>query len=407
MSVLSFPREKIRVLLLENIHDSAAHTFAKAGYTWVDREQALPAHDTLGDVRVLGIRSRTHVTAELLDAMPKLLAIGCFCIGTNQVDLKAAAERGIPVFNAPHANTRSVAELVIGLTIMLMRGAFEKNRLVHQGSWPKTAEGSHEVRGKTIGIVGYGHIGSQVSILAEAMGLRVIYYDIEPKLPLGNAMPVDSLDELLAMADIVTFHVPLTPVTDGMMNAPRIARMVPGAFLINTSRGPVVDGPALAEAIRAGLIGGAAVDVFPEEPKKRTEALDSPLRELDDVILTPHVGGATLEAQQKIGREVANKLVDFSDRGVTVGTVNFPRLSLPAHPDAHRILHIHKNVPGVLQQINAAVAEENINVLAQHLETANGLGYVVLDIAKGASTRLFGLLRAIDGTIRTRVPVLG
>ena len=402
-SLLSFPREKIRVLLLEGIHDSAAEAFVQRGYTHVDRSAVLPPPEELHDVRLLGIRSRTHIDESVLEALPKLMAIGCFCIGTNQIDLAAAAHRGVPVFNAPHSNTRSVAELVIGLTIMLQRGTFGKSRAVHAGEWPKTAAGSREVRGKTIGIVGYGHIGSQVSILAEALGLHVVYFDIEPKLPLGNARAVDSLEELLETADVVTLHVPLTEATDRMMDAGNIARMQPGAFLINTSRGPVVDQDALADALKDGRVGGTAVDVFPEEPASNDAGLVSPLRAIDDAILTPHVAGSTLEAQEKIGLEVSHKLVGYSDRGSTVGTVNFPQLSLSPHTRAHRILHIHRNVPGMLQQINSALAEENINVLAQHLETANSTGYVVLDIEKVASTRLFARLKQIEGTIRARI----
>ena len=402
-SLLSFPREKIRVLLLEGIHDSTERALVRVGYTHVDCHDVLPPLEELKDVRLLGIRSRTQVDQAVLDATPKLMAIGCFCIGTNQVDLNAAAERGVPVFNAPHSNTRSVAELVIGLTIMLLRGTFAKSRAVRRGTWPKTAPGSHEVRGKTMGIVGYGHIGSQVSILAEALGMNVVYYDIEQKLPLGNAHAVDSLDEILEVADLVTLHVPLTELTDGMMNADKLRKMRPGASLINTSRGAVVDQEALATALKDGHLGGAAVDVFPEEPRSNDAALESPLRELDDVILTPHVAGSTLEAQEKISAEVASKLVGYSDRGATMGAVNFPQLSLAAHTRAHRILHIHGNVPGMLQQINAVLAEDNINVLAQHLETANGIGYVVLDIEKVASTRLYARLKQIEGTIRARI----
>jgi D-3-phosphoglycerate dehydrogenase len=403
VSLLSYPREQIRVLLLENIHDSAKEVFERYGYSHVDASTTVPSDEELADVRLLGIRSRTDLDAKLLDRLPKLLAVGCFCIGTNQVDLKEAANRGIPVFNAPHANTRSVAELVIGLTIMLMRGAFAKHRQVHAGAWPKTALGSHEVRGKTLGIIGYGHIGSQVSVLAEALGMRVVYYDIEPKLPLGNAHAAVSLEEVLGAADIVTLHVPLTALTDRMMNADRVAAMRPGTFLINTSRGPVVDQAALAGALESGHLAGAAVDVFPVEPRTQEARLESPLVDLPDAVLTPHIGGATLEAQEKIGREVAAKLVAYSDRGSTVAAVNFPALSLPEHGDAHRILHIHRNVPGMLRQVNSVVAEENINVLSQYLETRNGVGYVVLDIEKVASTRLFRRLREIEGTLRARI----
>jgi D-3-phosphoglycerate dehydrogenase len=403
MSLLSYPREKIRILLLENIHDSAKEVFAHHGYTWVDASTTLPPDEELEDVRLLGIRSRTDLDAKLLDKLPKLLGVGCFCIGTNQVDLAETANRGIPVFNAPHANTRSVAELVIGLTIMLMRGAFAKHRQVHAGTWPKTAVGSHEVRGKTLGIVGYGHIGSQVSVLAEALGMRVVYYDIEPRLPLGNAYSATSLNEVLAAADIVTLHVPLTELTDGMMNEERLAAMREGSFLINTSRGPVVEQEALAQALASGHLAGAAVDVFPVEPRTQDARLDSPLVDIPDAVLTPHIGGATLEAQEKIGREVAAKLVAYTDRGATVAAVNFPNLSLPEHRNAHRILHIHRNVPGILRQVNAAVAEENINVMSQYLETRGGVGYVVLDIEKGPSTRLFNRLREIEGTLRARI----
>jgi len=404
---LSFPREKIRIVLCEGIHPSAVRLLEEHGYTQVESIPRAPSPSELKelvkDARILGIRSRTILDRDAIAAGSKLVAIGCFCIGTDQVDGEFAAERGIPVFNAPHANTRSVAELVIGLAIMLERDTFHKSGLVHAGSWPKSAKGAREVRGKTIGIVGYGHIGSQVSILAEGLGMRVLFYDIVPKLPLGNAAPVSSLEELLGASDVVTLHVPQTPATTNMIDAQRIAAMRKGAFLINTSRGVVVDPAALAAALREGHLAGAAVDVFPSEPRSPEAPLESPLRGIPNVILTPHVAGSTEEAQEKIGAEVAAKLLAYSDRGSTVGAVNFPELSLTPHGDANRILHIHGNVPGVLQRINSAIAAEGINVLAQHLETRKSIGYVVFDIEKTESTSLLERLKAIPGTIRARI----
>jgi len=404
---LSFPRERIRIVLLENIHASAVGYLAGHGYTQVEPVRHAPPRKELlallRDAHMVGIRSRTQLDREALSAAGKLVAIGCFCIGTDQVDSEFAAERGVPVFNAPHANTRSVAELVIGLAIMLERDVFRKSRLVHDGSWPKTAAGSREVRGKTIGIVGYGHIGSQVSVLAESLGMRVLFHDIVPKLPLGNATPVGSLEELLAHSDVVTLHVPQTPLTKNLIDGPRLGLMRPGAMLINTSRGVVVDQEALAAAMREGRLSGAAVDVFPQEPRSPDAPLASPLRGLPNVILTPHVAGSTEEAQEKIGAEVAAKLVSYSDSGTTVGAVNFPELTLAAHERSHRVLHIHQNVPGMLERINHAIAQEDINVLAQHLETRKSVGYVVLDVEKAAPTSLLARLRAIPGTIRARI----
>ena len=406
-ATLSFPREKIRVVLCEGVHPSAVAYFEQHGYTLVESLPRAPSPSELRqlvtDAHIVGIRSRTLLDRHALSAGSKLFAVGCFCIGTDQVDVEFAAERGVPVFNAPHANTRSVAELVIGLAIMLERDAFRKSGLVHAGSWPKSAAGAREVRGKTIGIVGYGHIGSQVSVLAEGLGMRVLFYDIVPKLPLGNATPVATLGELLAASDIVTLHVPQTAATTGMMDAARLSAMRKGAFLINTSRGVVVDQHALAAALREGRLAGAAVDVFPTEPRSPEAPLDSPLRGLPNVILTPHVAGSTEEAQEKIGAEVATKLVAYSDRGSTVGAVNFPELTVAPHDRANRILHIHENVPGMLQRINSAIAAEGINVLAQHLETRKSVGYVVLDIEKKASSALLGRLKAIQGTIRARI----
>ena len=350
-ATLSFPREKIRVVLVEGIHPSAVQFFEEHGYTQIESLPRAPSppelRDLVKDAHIVGIRSRTVLDKDALSAGSKIMAVGCFCIGTDQVDGEFAAERGIPVFNAPHANTRSVAELVIGLSIMLERDTFRKSGLVHGGQWPKSAAGAREVRGKTIGIVGYGHIGSQVSVLAEGLGMRVLFYDIVPKLPLGNAAPVGTLEELLGSSDIVTLHVPQTAATTNMIDAARIAAMRKGAFLVNTSRGVVVDQPALAAALRAGHIAGAAVDVFPSEPRASDAPLDSPLRGIPNVILTPHVAGSTEEAQEKIGTEVAGKLVAFSDRGSTVGAVNVPEHTLAPHDRANRILHIHENVPGM------------------------------------------------------------
>ncbi len=405
---LSFPKQKIRILLLEGIHDTAIESFHRAGYTQVERlDKSLSGAallEAVANVHVIGVRSRTQLTAEVLAAGRRLFAVGCFCIGTNQVDLAAAADRGIPVFNAPHSNTRSVAELVIAEAVMLLRGLGDKNSATHAGKWTKGAAGSYELRGKTLGIVGYGHIGSQVSILAEAMGMRVIYQDVEAKLPMGNARQVASLDELLPQADVVTLHVPQDPSTQGLMSRERIAAMRPGSYLINASRGTVVDVDALAEAIREGRLGGAAVDVFPKEPKSNADPFESPLQGLPNVVLTPHIGGSTLEAQENIGVEVANKLVAFSDQGATIGAVNFPGLSLAPQPGkAHRLLHIHRNQPGVLGALNRALADANTNVLAQHLQTTADLGYVVVDIDRDYPKELRDQLRAVPGTIRFRV----
>ena len=404
---VSYPREKIRILLLEGIHESAVETLGRYGYTNVECVGHALTGDELGaalaNAHMVGIRSRTQLDAAALEATKRLMAVGCFCIGTNQVDLGAAAARGVPVFNAPHSNTRSVAELVIGLSIMLMRGTFEKSSAVHAGRWPKSATGSREVRGKTLGIIGYGHIGSQVSVLAEGMGMRVIYHDIVDRLPLGNAHRSAGLGELLAEADIVTLHVPETALTTGMIGARELAAMKPGARFINTSRGVVVDQPALAAALKGGEIAAAAVDVFSVEPKSADSPLENPLRGLPNAILTPHVGGSTEEAQEKIGVEVANKLAAFSDRGTTVGSVNFPELSLAEHEGAHRVLHIHHNVPGVLRAINDAIADEGINVLGQYLQTRGDVGYVVLDIERDAGDLILPRLREVEGTIRSRI----
>jgi D-3-phosphoglycerate dehydrogenase len=405
----SFPKKDIKILLLEGIHQSAVEVFHAAGYSLIERhDKALPRDELLGavaDAHIIGLRSRTQLDAEAIAHARRLLAIGCFCIGTNQVDLHAARERGAPVFNAPYSNTRSVAELVIAEAILLMRRVPERNAECHRGGWAKSAEGSYEVRGKTLGIVGYGHIGTQVGVLAESLGMHVLFHDIEPKLALGNAAPAQNLEDLLARSDIVTLHVPQTPETAGMIGAAEIARMRRGAMLINASRGNVVDIDALAAALREGHVAGAAVDVFPKEPKSRDEEFVSPLREYDNVLLTPHVGGSTQEAQLNIGTEVASKLVRYSDNGSTLSAVNFPEVSLPEHAGSRRLLHIHHNVPGVLSRINEVFSQSGININGQHLQTDGDLGYVVIDVSASEeqSEGLREQLAAIAGTVRTRL----
>jgi D-3-phosphoglycerate dehydrogenase len=405
----SFPKKDIKILLLEGIHQSAVEVFHAAGYSLIERhDKALPRDELLGavaDAHIIGLRSRTQLDAEAIAHARRLLAIGCFCIGTNQVDLHAARERGAPVFNAPYSNTRSVAELVIAEAILLMRRVPERNAECHRGGWAKSAEGSYEVRGKTLGIVGYGHIGTQVGVLAESLGMHVLFHDIEPKLALGNAAPAQNLEDLLARSDTVTLHVPQTPETAGMIGAAEIARMRRGAMLINASRGNVVDIDALAAALREGHVAGAAVDVFPKEPKSRDEEFVSPLREYDNVLLTPHVGGSTQEAQLNIGTEVASKLVRYSDNGSTLSAVNFPEVSLPEHAGSRRLLHIHHNVPGVLSRINEVFSQSGININGQHLQTDGDLGYVVIDVSASEeqSEGLREQLAAIAGTVRTRL----
>ena len=405
----SYPKQDIRVLLLEGVSRTAVDTFRAAGYTQIEfHEKSLPEDELkrrIAEAHIVGIRSRTHLTDDVLAQARRLIAVGCFCIGTNQVDLDAAELAGIPVFNAPYSNTRSVAELVIAQAILLMRGIPQKNAECHRGGWSKSAAGSHEVRGKTLGIIGYGHIGTQVGVLAEALGMHVLFHDIETKLSLGNARPAIGLDDLLAQSDVVTLHVPETPATQGMFGAAQIAGMKRGAHLINASRGTVVDIDALADALKSGQVGGAAVDVFPVEPKGNAESFESPLRGLDNVILTPHVGGSTLEAQDNIGIEVAAKLVRYSDNGSTLSAVNFPEVTLPGHDGSRRILHIHRNVPGVLSQINDVFSREKINIDGQFLRTDAKVGYVVIDVSSPPETtaRLRSALNGIDGTLRTRV----
>ncbi len=405
----SFPKQDIRVLLLEGVSQNAVETFRAAGYSQIDYQRtALPEDELrehIAQAHFIGIRSRTQLNAEVLGQARRLIAIGCFCIGTNQVDLGAAKALGIPVFNAPYSNTRSVAELVIAEAIMLMRRIPEKNASCHRGGWDKSASGSYEVRDKVLGIVGYGHIGTQVGLLAEGLGMRVIYHDIETKLALGNAHAAKSLDDLLARADVVSLHVPETPATRMMIGAAELARMRAGSLLINASRGSVVEIEALAAALRAGHLAGAAVDVFPVEPKANDERFESPLRGLDNVILTPHVGGSTLEAQDNIGIEVASKLVRYSDNGSTLSAVNFPQVALPEHPGSRRILHIHRNVPGMLSQINEVFSRVQVNISGQYLQTDPSIGYVVIDVdtSEEQGSALRSALAAIPGTLRTRV----
>ena len=409
MQKLSFDKRRIKFLFLEGVHEKAGEVLTADGYLTV---KSLPKSlagealkSALKDVHFLGIRSRTELTAEILAAAPKLTAIGCFCIGTNQVDLGAAAKRGIPVFNAPYSNTRSVAELVLGEIIMLLRGIPEKNALVHRGGWTKSATGSVEVRGKTLGIVGYGHIGTQLGVLAEHIGMRVIYYDVQGKLPLGNARPVAKLALLLAESDVVSLHVPETPLTKNLIGRAQLALMKPGSHLINAARGSVVDVEALAEALARSHLAGAAIDVFPVEPKGNDEEFTSPLRRFDNVILTPHIGGSTVEAQANIGTEVAEKLTRYSDNGSTVTAVNFPEVNLPEHGGTGkcRLLHIHRNVPGVLAHINERFSRHRVNISAQYLQTTEQIGYCVMDVDTAASQVAIDELQSVPGTIRARL----
>jgi D-3-phosphoglycerate dehydrogenase len=409
MTKTSLEKNKIKILLLEGIHQSAVDAFRADGYTEIEHHpKSLPAsqlREAISDAYFIGIRSATDLTADIFEAAPRLIGVGCFCIGTNQVDLDFARERGVPVFNAPFSNTRSVAELVIAEAILLMRGIPARNAGTHRGAWLKTATGSHEVRGKTLGIVGYGHIGTQVGLLAEAFGMRVLYYDVEAKLALGNARATASLSELLEVSDVVTLHVPETPQTFQMIGAAELARMKPGARLINAARGTVIDIDALVRALRDKHLSGAALDVFPVEPRTGEEFL-SPLREFDNVLLTPHVGGSTEEAQESIGAEVAAKLLKYSNNGSTLSAVNFPEVSLPEHPGKHRLLHIHCNRPGLLSAINAIFSEEKINIAAEYLQTDAKIGYVVIDIEGDEPAESLHLKRRMDsipGTIRTRI----
>ncbi|MCU4675515.1 phosphoglycerate dehydrogenase [Catenovulum sp. 2E275] len=409
MSKFSLAKDKIKILLLEGVHQSAVQTLNNAGYTNIEYLKTSLAEDELiekiKDVHFVGLRSRTFLTRKVLESAEKLIGIGCFCIGTNQVDLKAALELGIPVFNAPFSNTRSVAELVIGEILLLFRRIPEKSAQAHQGIWNKSANGSVEARGKTLGIIGYGHIGTQLGILAETIGMNVIFYDIEDKLPLGNAKQVASLNDMLAQADAVSLHVPETASTQNMFGAPEFAAMKKGAMFINASRGTVVDIEALAEALSGDdpQVGGAAIDVFPVEPKSNDEEFVTPLRGIANVILSPHIGGSTLEAQENIGIEVAGKLAKYSDNGSTLSAVNFPEVSLPSHEGRSRLLHIHQNKPGILTSINQAFADKGINISAQFLQTNADIGYVVLEVDSDDSQTALEQLKQIEGTIRARV----
>ena len=398
-----------RTLLLEGVHDSAVELLVNSGYTNFRRlPKALDA-DALREagkaIELLGIRSRTQLSREIFAAANDLVAVGCFSVGTNQVDLDAARQHGIAVFNAPFSNTRSVAELVIGEIVMLLRRIFPRSIAAHAGGWDKSATGSHEVRGRTLGIVGYGNIGSQLSTLAEAMGMRVIFFDLTDKLRHGNTEPVGSLGDLLSQSDIVSLHVPETPATYGMIGEAEVRAMKSGAFLINNSRGTVVDLEATARALRDGHLAGAAVDVFPVEPSSNSERFESPLQGLTNVILTPHIGGSTEEAQDRIGTEVARKMIDYFDNGSTMGAVNFPQVQLPARPLGVRFSHVHRNVPGMLRRLNEVFLQRDINIAAQYLETDRELGYVVLDadLSGPLSHEILKEIRTLDGTIRARL----
>jgi D-3-phosphoglycerate dehydrogenase len=403
----SYPKEKINILLLENISETAIENIKTHGYASVKKYSGALSEDQLiseiKDVHLLGIRSKSLITEKVLDAATKLQAIGAFCIGVNQIDLKAANKKGVAVFNAPYSNTRSVAELVIGASIMLIRRIPDKNKAAHAGTWLKDARGSFELRGKTLGLIGYGNIGSQVSVLAESMGMKVIFYDVLTKLPLGNAVACKSLKELLGKADIVSLHVPETNSTKNLINKAVIKQFKKGSILINYARGEVVDLDALAAALKAGDMGGAAIDVFPVEPEKNGDSFSTPLQSLDNVLLTPHIGGSTIEAQENIGVDVSTKLLAYLEKGTTYGSHTVPALSLPILEGAHRILHIHRNVPGVLSEINTALSNAKINILGQYLATNEHIGYVVLDVDKQLSNNALKLLRGVKETIKTRM----
>ncbi|MFP5441766.1 MAG: phosphoglycerate dehydrogenase [Gammaproteobacteria bacterium] len=406
-SKTSLEKDKIKFLLLEGVHQTALDTLKRNGYNNIEYHKKALAGDELkkaiADAHFIGIRSRTQLTADVFAEAKKLIGVGAFCIGTNQIDLDAAMMKGVPVFNAPYSNTRSVAELVIAQAILLLRGIPEKNAKAHRGEWVKSADNSWEARGKTLGIVGYGSIGTQLSVLAESVGMKVIFHDVVTKLPLGNARQVNSLEELLETADIVTLHVPELPSTQMMMKREQFQRMKKGSIFINAARGTCVDIDAACEALAEQRLVGAAFDVFPVEPKANDEEFMSPLRQFDNVILTPHIGGSTAEAQANIGLEVAEKFVRYSDNGSTLTAVNFPEVALPEHPGAHRLMHIHHNVPGVLSKINTVFSENRINITGQYLMTNPRIGYVVVDVEAGDSKLALEKLGGIEGTIRTRV----
>ncbi len=403
----SYPKERINILFLENISEKAVQYFKQHGYVNVKKLNGALSEEELmkeiKDVHLLGIRSKTHISAKVLAAAVKLQAIGCFCIGVNQVDLKAATKAGVVVFNAPYSNTRSVAELVIGASIMLIRRIPDKNKAAHDGIWMKEAKGSYELRGKTLGIIGYGNIGSQVSVLAEGLGMKVLFYDTETKLPLGNAMAAKNLKELLSKSDIISLHVPETAQTKNLINKTNLKFFKPGSILINYARGEVVELKALATAIQEGALGGAAIDVYPWEPEKNGDRFETPLQGLSNVILTPHIGGSTEEAQQNIGEDVSIKLFQYLERGITNGSHTVPAIGLPPVENAHRILHIHQNIPGVLSAINTALSKNNINILGQYLKTNDEIGYVVLDVDKKLSKQAAALLKEVKGTVKVRM----
>ncbi|HSR99437.1 MAG TPA: phosphoglycerate dehydrogenase [Kofleriaceae bacterium] len=402
----SFPKSEIKILLLENVHPVAAEAFREQGFQVDMVKSALPEAELVArarDVHVLGIRSKTQVTPPVLDAARRMLAVGAFCIGTNQVALRHANRGGVPVFNAPFSNTRSVAELILAEVVMLSRHLGDRSREVHEGRWRKVASGSHEVRGKTLGIVGYGHIGRQIGVLAEGFGMRVVFFDIAARLPMGNNRALATLDEVLATSDFVTLHVPETPQTRNMIGAAELARMRPGTCLLNASRGSVVQIEALADAIRRGHVAGAAVDVYPDEPESNSDGFSSALRNLPNVILTPHIGGSTEEAQEAIGREVSAALIKYINSGATTGSVNFPQIELPLTPDTHRILNAHKNVPGVLRDINRLVSDHNANIRAQVLSTDPDIGYLIMDLEQDVAQDVKRAIAGLPTSIKTRI----
>ena len=405
--ITSYPKEKINILFLENISDVAVKYFNAAGYVNVKKLNGALSEDQLikeiKNVHLVGIRSKTQLTAKVLAAAEKLQAIGCFCIGVNQVDLKAATKQGVAVFNAPYSNTRSVAELVIGASIILIRKVLDKNKAAHEGIWLKDAAGSYELRGKTLGIIGYGNIGSQLSVLAEGLGMKVMYYDTETKLPLGNAINIKTLKELVSKADIVSLHVPELVSTKNLINKNLLKSFKQGSILINYARGEVVDIDALAKSLSDGHLGGAAIDVFPWEPEKNGDKFTSPLQGLSNVLLSPHIGGSTQEAQHNIGDDVSAKLFSYLEKGISYGSHTIPALSLPPQEGTHRILHIHNNVPGVLSEINTTLSKNKINILGQYLKTNDAIGYVVLDVDKGLSKNAMELLKKVKATIKVRI----
>ena len=407
IDLTSYPKDRIKVLFLENISDKAVQYFKQQGYADVKKVAGALSEEELikviKDVHILGIRSKTFISKKVLDSAKKLQAIGCFCIGVNQVDLKACKQKGIAVYNAPYSNTRSVAELVIGASILLIRRILDKNKAAHNGIWNKEAKGSFELRGKTMGIIGYGNIGTQLSVMAEAMGMRVQFYDIETKLPLGNAQARKSIKEIVSSSDIISLHVPETNQTKNLINKAVLKQFKSGSILVNYARGEVVDLDALAEAIKEKHIAGAAIDVFPIEPEKNGDAFNTPLKGLSNVLLTPHIGGSTEEAQENIGEDVSIKLYQYLERGVSNGSHTIPSLSLPPVDGAHRILHIHKNVPGVLGAINTLLSKNKINIVGQYLKTNDEIGYVVLDVDSKLSKQAMALLKEVKETIKVRM----